>query len=160
MTVSIGPVAVVEPPGAGPAVDQDVHATQLLRRIGDHAVHLFLAGDIGCERHDAPVCLGSQLPRRRLQIRLVPRYDRHIGPFASEFPRDGFANAPTTASHDRMLVLQSEVHGIISLVRVTAILLLHCLWFFLRDPGARVFARRRTVYGTCLHAFRQRAAAA
>ena len=102
----------------GPAVHQDVQAAQLLCRLGDHAVHLLLAGDIGCEGYDAPVRLGSQLPRRRLQIRLVPRHDRHIGPFASEFPRDGFANAPTTASHYCMLVLQSEVHGILSLVGV------------------------------------------
>src|SRR6202011_4612820 len=71
-------------------------------------------GDIGCKRNDAPVRLSSQLSRRRLQIHLVPRHDRHIGPFASQFPRDGFANAPTTASHDRMLTLQSEVHGILS----------------------------------------------
>jgi hypothetical protein len=76
--------------------------------------------DIGCEGNDAPVRLGSQLPRRRLQIRLVPRHDRHIGPFASQFPRDGFADTPTTAGHDRMLVLQSEVHGILSLVMVVA----------------------------------------
>ena len=52
-----------------------------------------------------------QLPRRRLQIRLVPRHDRHIDPFASQFPRDGFADAPTAAGHDRMLAVQSEVHG-------------------------------------------------
>jgi aldose 1-epimerase len=39
----------------------------------------------------------------------------HIGPFASQFPRDGFADAPATASHDRMLVLQSKIHGILSL---------------------------------------------
>jgi hypothetical protein len=36
----------------------------------------------------------------------------------AEFPRDGFADTPTTAGHDRMLVLQSEVHGILSLVGV------------------------------------------
>jgi len=102
----------------GPAVDQDVQATQLLCRLGDDAVDLLLAGYIGCEGNDAPVRLGSQFPRRRLQIRLVPRDDRHIGPFASQFPRDGFADAPTTAGHDRMLVLQSEVHGILSLVGV------------------------------------------
>jgi hypothetical protein len=101
-------------PWRGPAVNQDVQATQLLCRLGDHAVHLLLAGDIGCKRNDAPVRLSSQLSRRRLQIHLVPGYDRHIGPFASQFPRDGFANAPTTASHDRMLVLQSEVHGTLS----------------------------------------------
>ena len=88
MTVSIGPVAVGEPP---------------LRRLGDHAVHLLFAGDIGCEGNDAPVRLGSQLPRRHLQIPLVPRHDRHIDPFASQFPRNGFANASTAASHDRML---------------------------------------------------------
>jgi hypothetical protein len=84
------------------------------RRLSDHAVHLLLAGDIGCEGNDAPVRLGSQLSRRRLQIPLVPRHDRHIDPFASQFPRYGFANAPTAASHDRMLALQSEVHGTLS----------------------------------------------
>ena len=100
-------------PWRGPAVDQDVHAAQLLRRLGDHAVHLLLAGDIGGKGDDAPVRLGRQLPRRRLQIRLVPRNDRHIDPFARQFPRDGFADAPTTAGHDRMLALQSEIHGIL-----------------------------------------------
>ena len=54
-----------------------------------------------------------QLPRRRLQIPLVPRHDRHIDTFARQFPRDGFANTPTTASDDRMLALQSEVHGVL-----------------------------------------------
>ena len=90
-------------PGRRPAVNQDVEAAQLLCRLGDHAVDLLLAGDIGCEGNDAPVRLGRQLPRRRLQIHLVARHDRHIGPFASQFPRDGFANAPAAAGHDRML---------------------------------------------------------
>jgi hypothetical protein len=36
-------------PWRGPAVNQDVQAAQLLRRLGDHAVHLLLAVDIGCE---------------------------------------------------------------------------------------------------------------
>jgi hypothetical protein len=44
----------------------------------DNAVHLLLAGDIGCRGKDAPVRLGRQLSRRRLQIRLVPGHDRHI----------------------------------------------------------------------------------
>jgi len=55
----------------GPAVDQDVQATQLLCRIGDHAVHLLLAGDVGWQRNDAPVRRGSQFRRRRLQIPLL-----------------------------------------------------------------------------------------
>ena len=58
---------------------------------------------------------GSQLPRRRLQIPLVPRHDRHIDPFASQFPRNGFADAPAAAGHNRMFALQSEVHGTLSL---------------------------------------------
>src|SRR5262249_7741386 len=98
----------------GPAVDQDVQAAQLLRRLGDHAVHLLLAGDIGRQRNDAPVCRGSQLACRRLQIPLGPRHDRHIDPFARQFPRNGFADAPAAASYDRMLALQSEVHGNLS----------------------------------------------
>ena len=53
MTVSIGPVA--DPPGAEPLFNEDVQAAQLLRRLGDHAVHLLLAGDIGREGNDAPV---------------------------------------------------------------------------------------------------------
>jgi hypothetical protein len=104
------------PARVGPAVDQDVQATQLPRRLGDHALHLLLAGDIGGEGQDAPVRRGRQLPCRRLQIRLGARHDRHIDPFASQFPRNGFANAATAASHDRMLALQSEVHGSLSLV--------------------------------------------
>ena len=63
----------------------------------------------------------AQFPRRRLQIRLVPRHDRHIDPFAGQFPRDGFADAPTAAGHDRMLALQSEVHGILSPCRRASI---------------------------------------
>ena len=77
---------------------------------------LLLAGDIGCEGNDAPVRLGRQLPYRCLQIRLVAGHDRHIDPFTSQFPRNGFANAPAAAGHDRMLVVQSEVHGILSRV--------------------------------------------
>src|ERR1041385_4512774 len=103
-------------PWRGPAVHQDMQAAQLLRRLSDHAVYLLPAGDIGREGEDAPVRLGGQLSRCCLQIRLVARYNRHIGPFASQFPGYGFANAPTTAGHDRMLVLQSEVHGILSLI--------------------------------------------
>jgi hypothetical protein len=40
-----------------------------------------------------------------------------------------------------MLVLQPEVHGILSLVGVTAILLLHRSLFSLREPGASVAVR-------------------
>src|SRR5271166_2889532 len=139
-------------PWRGPAVDQDVQAAQLLRRLGDHAVHLLLAGDIGCEGNNAPVRLGSQLPRRRLQIPLVPRHDRHIDPFASQFPRNGFADAATAAGHDRMLALQPEVHGTL------------CPWWRDRNFIASLLivlsegtwrkgvARRGTMYGTCLHA--------
>ena len=99
----------------GPAVDQDVQTAQLLRRLGDHALDLLPAGNVGNERKDAPVRCASQFPRRRLQIRLGARHDRHIDPFASQFPRNGFANAPTAASHNRMLALQSEFHGSLSL---------------------------------------------
>jgi hypothetical protein len=56
-----------------------------------------------------------------------------------------FANAPTTTSHDRMLVLQPEVHGILSLVGVTAILLPHCSLFSLREPGASVCRTGRCI---------------
>jgi len=77
--------------------------------------YLVLAGDIGCKGNDAPVRLGRQFSRRRLQIRLVAGDDRHIDPFPRRFPRDGFANAPTAAGHDRMLVVQPEVHGTFSL---------------------------------------------
>ena len=53
-------------PRRGAAVNEDVQGAQLLCRLGDHSVHLLLAGDIGREGNDAPVRLGSQLPRRRL----------------------------------------------------------------------------------------------
>jgi hypothetical protein len=66
------PVAVVEPPGVDPLL-QDV----------------LLAGDIGGEGNDTPVRLGSALPRRRLQNPLVPRHDRYIDPFTSQFLRNG-----------------------------------------------------------------------
>src|SRR6266404_9276876 len=137
-TVSIGPVAVAEPPGADPLLTRNVQTAQLLCRLGDHAVHLLLAGDIGCEGNDAPVRRGRQLSRSCLQIPLVPRHDRHIDPFASQFPRNGLANSPTAASHDRMLALQSEVHGtLFPWRRDRDDLLLHCSLFSLREPGAR-----------------------
>jgi hypothetical protein len=113
-TVSIGPVAVAEPPGADPLLTRMCRPPSWLCRLGDHAVHLLLAGDIGRERKDAPVRLGSNLPRRRLERLLVACHDRHIDPFARQFARDGFANAPTAAGHDRMFALQSKVHGIFS----------------------------------------------
>src|SRR5262249_29788533 len=102
------------PAWVGPAVDQDVQTAELMRRLGDYALHLLLAGDIGGEGQDAPVRRGSQLARGRLQIRLGPRHDRHIDPFAGQFPRNGFADAAAAAGHDRMLALQSEVHGTLS----------------------------------------------
>jgi hypothetical protein len=134
----------------GPAVNQDVQAAQLLRRLGDHAVHLLLAGDIGCEGNDAPVRLGSQLPRRRLQIPLVPRHDRHIDPFASQFPRNGFANAPTAARHDRMLALQPEVHGTLSPWWCDRNFIASLLIVLFERTWRKGVARRRTMYGACL----------
>src|SRR5207244_1075809 len=73
--------------------------------------HLLFAGDVGGEGQDAPVGRGRQLPRRCLEISLGSRDDRHIDAFARQFPRNGLANAPATARHNRMLALQSEVHG-------------------------------------------------
>src|SRR6516225_9363885 len=134
------------PAWVGPAVDQDVQTTQLPRRLGNHALHLLLAGNVGGKRKDAPVRGTSQLPRRRLQIRLGARHDRHIDPFASQFPRNGLADAATAASHDRMLALQSEVHGSLSFKEVTAIFLLHRSLFSLRKPGARVLPDRGDVW--------------
>jgi hypothetical protein len=52
-----------------------------------------------------PVGRGGQLTRRRLQIRLGARHDRHIDPFASQFPRNGLADAAAAAGHNRMLAL-------------------------------------------------------
>jgi hypothetical protein len=40
--------------------------------------------------------------------------ERNASVFARQFPRDGFADAPTAAGYYRMLALQSEVHGIFS----------------------------------------------
>jgi hypothetical protein len=115
----------------------------------------------GCERSAKYVGLArfrrnaswrSCLPRRcrRLVTKGHRRHDRPIDPFASQFPRNGFASAPTAAHHDRMLALQSEVHGTHSLGGVTAILLLRCSLFSLR-PEARVLPDFKTIYGTCLH---------
>src|SRR5277367_703872 len=91
-----------------------MQAAELLGGLGDHPVHLLLAGDIGRERKDAPVRFCSQLPRRRFKSLPVARHDRHIDAFARQFPRDGLADAPTAAGYDRMLALQSEVHGFLS----------------------------------------------
>src|SRR5215472_16326303 len=138
------------PAWVGTAVDQDVQTAQLMRRLGDYALHLFLAGDIGGEGQDAPVRRGSKLPRRRLQIPLGARHDRDINPFASQFPRNGLPNAAAAAGHDRMLVLQSEVHGILSLVGVSSIFWIHRLLFSLKEPGARVAGKCGAMHRTRL----------
>jgi hypothetical protein len=91
-----------------------VHAAELPCRLGDHALHLLLRCDVGCDGEDAPVRFGSQLSCRRLESLLVPRHDRDIDAFPGQFPRNGFADAPAPASHDRMLALQSQIHGISS----------------------------------------------
>src|ERR1043166_3494363 len=110
-TVSIGPVAVAEPPGADPLLTKMCSPPQLPRRLGDRALHLFPAGDIGGKRDDAPVRLMRKLTRRCLQALLVARDDRHIHALARQFPRNGLADAPAAAGDDGMFALQSEIHG-------------------------------------------------
>jgi hypothetical protein len=59
-----------------------MYGTQLLGHLGDHAVNLLPASDVGHEREDAPVGLAAQLAGSCLQISIVPRNDRRplLGP--------------------------------------------------------------------------------
>src|SRR6516162_10800930 len=111
MTVSIGPVAVAEPPGADPLFTRMCRPPSCCAASATMRFTCSLLVTSAARGTMRRFVGGSQLPRRRLQIPLVPRYDRHIDPFASEFPRNGFANAPTAAGHDRIFALQSEVHS-------------------------------------------------
>jgi hypothetical protein len=101
----------------------------------------------GREGNDAPVRFGSQLSRRRLESLLVPRHDRHIDPFARQLPRDGFTDAPAAAGDDRLLALQSEVHGTLSLWRRGRDLLPHGPLFSLTHPGASTEKRNVALRG-------------
>jgi hypothetical protein len=47
-----------------------MYGTQLLGHLGDHAVNLLPAGDVGHEREDTPVGLAAQLAGSCLQIKL------------------------------------------------------------------------------------------
>src|SRR5262245_58568292 len=88
-----------------------MYGTQLPGPLGDQAVNLLPAGDVGHEREDAPVGLATQLAGSCLQVSLVPRNDRHVDPLPGQLSRDGFADTSTSARHDGPLALQSEVHG-------------------------------------------------
>src|ERR1700730_14841353 len=153
-TVSIGPVAVAEPPGADPLLTRMCRppsccaASATMRSTCSLLVTSAARGTMRRFVSAASSrAVASRSPLFRATIPPPP-------PLGSQFPRNGFANAPTAASHDRMLALQSEVHGTLSPCCVTAILTLLSELFSLREPGAGV-ARRRTMYGTCLHCLRQ-----
>jgi hypothetical protein len=47
-------------------------------------------------------------------MHLVSGHERDVDAFASQFTTNRFADADAAARHDRMLALQSEVHGILS----------------------------------------------
>src|SRR5262249_3073033 len=118
------------------AVDQDMHTAELLRRLVDHAVNLFLAGDIGGKREDAPIGLAGQLPRRRLQVTLIPRNNRNVDPFFGQFSRNSFAHTPTPAGPPRpacpagALSLTTETHATLrSWRRYKSLLASQCIVF-------------------------------
>jgi hypothetical protein len=127
-----------------PAVDQNVQPAELACRLRDRALHLLFAGDIGGKGNDAPVRLMRQLPRRRLQVGLVARHDRHIHALARQFPRNGLADAPAAAGHDRVLALQSKVHGNLRLLAAEVILPLR---YVVRTPSVR---KRRSWHPTAV----------
>src|SRR6266446_5029450 len=138
MTVSIGPVAVAEPPGADPLLTRMCRppsccaASATMRST---CSLLVTSAARGTTRRFVAAASSRAVASKSP---LVPRHDRHIDPFASQFPRNGLANSPTAASHDRMLALQSEVHGtLFPWRRDRDDLLLHCSLFSLREPGAR-----------------------
>src|SRR5438477_12960871 len=91
MTVSIGPVAVAEPPGADPLLTRMCRPPSCCAASATMRSTLLLAGDIGWEGNDAPVRLGGQLSRRRLQIPLVPRHP--IAAHLTDLGRSCFASA-------------------------------------------------------------------
>ena len=72
-----------------------------------------------------------------------------------QFPRDGFANAPTTASHDRMLALQSEVHCTLFRWLRDRDFIASLLIVLSEGTWRKGVARRGTMHGTCLHCLRQ-----
>jgi hypothetical protein len=88
-----------------------MYGTQLLGHLGDHAVDLLPAGDVGHEGKNAPVGLAAKLAGSCLQISLIPGNDRHLDPFPGQLSCDGFADTSTTARYEGPLALQSEVHG-------------------------------------------------
>ena len=145
-TVSIGPVAVAEPPGADPLLTRMCRppsccaASATMRSTCSLLVTSAASGTM---RRFVSAASSRAVA---LQIRLVPGHDRHIGPFASQFPRNGFTGCPDRhASYDRMLAVQSEVHGTLSRWRRRPAILLHYgSLFFLREASASI-ARRRTI---------------
>ena len=72
---------------------------------------------------------------------------------------NGFADAPTATSHDRMLALQSEVHGTLSPWRPDCDFLASLLIVLSEGTWRKGVAGRWTMYGTCLHSSGRAAAA-
>ena len=138
-TVSIGPVAVAEPPGADPLFMRTCtppNCCAASATIWSTSSLLVTSAARGRMRRFVSAANSRAVVSRS---RFVPGHDRHIDPFARQFPRDGLADAPAAAGHDRMLVLQSEVHGTLSLSKRPRYLLApmpHCS--LLREFGARV----------------------
>src|SRR6516164_3441845 len=93
------------------AIDEDIYTAHLPRRRGDHLFDLLTARYVSCNRDDPPIGLGSELFRRRCEIRPSACDDRYVDAFASQFSRDCLANSTAAASYNCMLTLQSEIHG-------------------------------------------------
>ena len=112
--VSMGPVAVAEPPGGEPLFTRmcsPPSCAAAWATMASTCARLVTSAD---QRDDAAPGLGGQLPRRRLQRVLRARHDGDVRAFAGQLPRDGLADAEAAAGHDRVLAFEPQVHGLAS----------------------------------------------
>ena len=104
-----------QPPGADPLLNWVLYGTQLLGHLGDHAVNLLPAGDVGHERKGfrqvrsrRPSLADASFQILALFVRATIATSTPSGPTSRAM---ALPNTPTPARHDGPLPLQSEVHG-------------------------------------------------
>ena len=88
-------------------VDQRIDAPECCHALGDHAVDLRDAAEVGADRERAPA-LGLYGRRRLRERALVDIDDHDIGSRIRERQRRSLANALTCARHDDDLI--AEIH--------------------------------------------------
>jgi hypothetical protein len=82
-----------------------MHAAQCLGCLGDHAVDLVFAGDVGGEGEDTAVRFGGEFSGGCFEVGFVAGDDGDVDTFAGEFTGDGFADASAAAGYDGMFAL-------------------------------------------------------